>query len=255
MDELLTPLVIFLLLAAASLGALFFHERMPVGQRQEDTHGVVRLAANIFVVMTSLVLGLLINSAKNTYEAIDRGIHSFATELILEDENLRQLGPDGAVAREKLAQYVQQAVKGTWPTRGAPLVDDTKAEALLEEVGTSLRAVEPQGAENAEAWHDAEQGYQSVVRRRWSLVEDSEGEIPRPLLFVLVAWLVLIFASFGYRAPRNALVIVTFVVSALLIAGALYLVLDMELPFSGPIQVSPAPLVRALEHLQRPEHP
>jgi hypothetical protein len=57
--------------------------------------------------------------------------------------------------------------------------------------------------------------------------------------------------QFGFRAPRNAITVATFVVSAALIAGALYLILDMEVPFSGPIHSSPAPLERALAELQR----
>jgi hypothetical protein len=37
---------------------------LPAYYRHDDTLNVVRLIANIFVVMTSLVLGLMINSAK-----------------------------------------------------------------------------------------------------------------------------------------------------------------------------------------------
>ncbi|WP_457151983.1 bestrophin-like domain, partial [Mesorhizobium sp. P5_C1] len=92
---------------------------------------------------------------------------------------------------------------------------------------------------------------QKVVELRWILIEQSEGTIPAPLIAMLVAWLVLIFASFGFRAPRNAITVSTFVVSAVLIAGAIYLILDMDIPFSGPIQISPAPLQRALAELQR----
>jgi hypothetical protein len=43
---------------------------------------------------------------------------------------------------------------------------------------------------------------------------------------MLVAWLMLIFGSFGYRAPRNHIVVTTLVVSAALVAVALYLILD-----------------------------
>ena len=71
------------------------------------------------------------------------------------------------------------------------------------------------------------------------------------VLAMLVAWLALIFASFGFRAPKNAITVATYVVSAVLIAGALYLILDMDVPFSGPIQISPMPLERALAELQR----
>ncbi|TIT63102.1 MAG: DUF4239 domain-containing protein, partial [Mesorhizobium sp.] len=42
-----------------------------------------------------------------------------------------------------------------------------------------------------------------------------------------------------------------FIVSAALVAAALYLIMDMDIPFSGPIQISPAPLQRALAELKQ----
>ena len=66
---------------------------------------------------------------------------------------------------------------------------------------------------------------------------------------LLGAWLMLIFASFGYCAPRNAVVVASLVVSSFLIAGAIYLTLDMDIPFDGTIQVSPEPLMRAVAEL------
>jgi hypothetical protein len=68
---------------------------------------------------------------------------------------------------------------------------------------------------------------------------------------LIVAQLMLIFAAFGYRAPRNAVVVSSFVVSAALIAGAVYLALDMDVPFRGPVQVSLAPLQRVIAEMQR----
>ena len=95
------------------------------------------------------------------------------------------------------------------------------------------------------------QRHPDVLEMRWVLIEQSEGAIPWPLIAMLVAWLALIFASFGFRAPKNVITLATYVVSAALIAGAIYLILDMDVPFSGPIQISPAPLERALAELQR----
>jgi hypothetical protein len=97
----------------------------------------------------------------------------------------------------------------------------------------------------------AEQRFETVYEMRWSLVEQSEGTIPLPLIALTVAWLGLVFASYGYRAPRNAVMVTSFVVSAALIAGTIYLTLDMDVPFDGTIQVSPAPLERALAEMQK----
>jgi hypothetical protein len=251
MHDILVGAAIFLCLVAASLGSLVASERLPARHREDDTHNVVRLVANIFVVTTSLVLGLLLNSAKTTFEAVDRNVHSFATDLILLDRTLRRYGPEASVVRQRLAAYVRQAVDGTWPAHGSPVLEDRAAERLLDDVANALEAIRPSDPVRAELWREAQTNLQSVVKRRWGLIEESEGTIPTAFLVMLVAWLVLIFASLGYRAPRNAVVVTTLVVAAFLIAASIYLILDMDVPFSGPIQISPAPLQRAEEQLRR----
>ena len=251
MHPTLIATIVFVCLVAAAFGALFISERFPPHYRHDDTHNVVRLTANIFVVTTSLVLGLLLNSAKNTFEAVDRNVHAFATDLILLDRSLRQYGPEAADVRQRLAVYLRQAIDGTWPPKGAPLLNDRAAELRLDEVGSALAAIRPSDPVRAELWRQAENNFQNVVKRRWVLIEESEGSIPPAFLVMLGAWLVLIFGSFGYRAPRNALVLTTLVGAAFLITTSIYLVLDMEVAFSGPIQVSPAPLLRAADQMSR----
>jgi hypothetical protein len=66
---------------------------------------------------------------------------------------------------------------------------------------------------------------------------------------VLVFWLAIIFASFGLFAPRNATVIAAFVVCALSVSGAIFLILELDRSFEGMLQVSSAPLRAALAHL------
>ena len=141
---------------------------------------------------------------------------------------------------------------------GRPASDDDNhlaanrlSEHLLIEIGNQVRALTPPNDPQASLQRDAEQMLQKVVELRWILVEQSEGSIPTPLVGMLVAWLILIFASFGFRAPLNAVVASTFVVSAALVACALYLIMDMDRPFAGPIQVSLAPLERALAETTR----
>ncbi len=250
MHELLIAAAIFVCLAGAALVSQLVSSRLPPHYREEDTSSVVRLAANIFVVSTSLVLGLMLNSAKNTFEAVDRNVHAFATDLIVLDRSLRHYGPEAADVRERLARYVQQAVAGTWRTEGAPVLDDRVAERLLDEAGNALADIRPTDPVRIELWREARANLQEVVKRRWSVIEESEGSIPVPFIFMLVAWLILIFASYGYRAPRNALVASTLLSAALLIASSIYLMLDMAVPFTGPIKISPAPLLRAAEQMR-----
>ncbi len=251
MQEILIAVAVFLCLTAAPLVSTAVYRKLPAHHREDDTNNVVRLAANLFVVMTSLVLGLMINSAKNTYESIDHNVHAYATELILLDRTLRQYGPETGEVRQPLVAYVQRLTAEWTQTSETPLVANRLSERLLTEIGTRLIALAPADAAHGSLLQDARQHLAKVLELRWALIEQSEGTIPPPLIGMLIAWLVLIFASFGFRAPRNAITVATFVVSAALIAGALYLILDMDVPFSGPIQISSAPLQRALAELQQ----
>jgi hypothetical protein len=243
--------VFILGLVATALGVLFLHERLPAHYHQDETNAVIRLITNLFVVMTSLVLGLMINSAKNTFEAVDHNVHVIATEMILLDRTLRQYGPEAGETRARLLAYAQRTLLPDDSPRTDPLVvGDKTAETLLYDVGNSLGTVKPTDADHLALWQDARDHFRRIASVRWDLVEQSEGAIPGPLIAMLVLWLMLIFGSFGYRAPRNAVVSGSVVLAAALVAGAFYLILDMDTPFSGVIQVSRTPMQRVIAEMR-----
>ncbi|WP_075292659.1 DUF4239 domain-containing protein [Pararhizobium arenae] len=248
MAELLTAAVVFILLGGIAIISLRFSPRLASQHRSDETTNVVRLVANIFVVMTSLVFGLLINSAKNTYENIDGNVHSYATSLILLDRSLRDMGYSAQSARDHLATYVSEAI--LHPARAQTNQSGTSAESALRSLGVAIAAITPSNTYQDTILIDLRRQYNSIVEQRWKIIEQSEGVIPKPLIGMLVAWLTLIFASFGYRAPHNGLVITVLIISAFLMSMSLYLVLDMDIPFAGVIQISDAPLHRVLQELK-----
>jgi hypothetical protein len=248
MSDLLIALAFFVALAGASLLTLFTHTKLPTWHSTADTRDVVRLCAGIFVVMTSLVLGLMVNSAKNTFESVDKNVHAYATELILLDRTLRQYGPDAAAVQQQLLAYVRQAAARM--AQSDPMLGSRTAERLLDNVADGLRDLNPADTEQTALRISAEHRFATVFEMRWALVEQSDGTIPTPLIVLIAAWLVLIFASFGYCAPRNPVVVATLVISSLLVASAIYLILDLDRPFDGTIQVSAAPLQRVVAEMQ-----
>jgi hypothetical protein len=241
---------IFGCLLSASLMMMHGYPKLSARHRDDDTNTVIRLVANIFVVMTSLVFGLMINSAKNTFESIDASFHAYATSLIIFDRTLRSYGDDTQQTRGRLVTYLEHAIAN--PYRGDEALQHRASQAAqyLDDIGESLSAIKPPDRFHETLFQDIRQQYHGLIEQRWKIVEQSEGAIPGPLIGMLVAWMTLIFASFGYRAPRNPMVIGMFVVSSLLIAASVYLVLDMDVPFHGPIQVSDEPLRRALAEMQ-----
>jgi hypothetical protein len=70
-----------------------------------------------------------------------------------------------------------------------------------------------------------------------------------PFFVMLVSWLVILFFSFGLWSPRNATVIVIFLICALSAAGSLYLIQELDHPYGGLIKISSSTLRNALAHL------
>jgi hypothetical protein len=91
----------------------------------------------------------------------------------------------------------------------------------------------------------------NLGQTHWLLFEQSGSSIPVPFLVVVVFWLSMLFVSFGLFAPRNATAFFTLFISALPVAGALFLIMELDHPFSGLIQISSAPLRNALSVLGR----
>lgn len=240
----------FVLLSGVALLSMSFCPHLSEKHRDAETTAAVNKIANIFVVMTSLLFGLLITSSKSTFEGIDRNIHTYATELVLLDKAFRNYGADATQARTALITYVEEAI--AHPSQSddlASLKTDIAGQAL-DQVGVAINRLHP-----TDSFHDAllnttRNQYADVVRQRWIIVEQSEGTIPNLIIVMLVAWLTIIFASYGYRTPRNPVVVTMILVSALLISGSLYLVLDMDVPFKGPIHISYEPYHRALRAMK-----
>jgi hypothetical protein len=248
MHDSLIALAVFLCLMAASFGSRVLYERVPARHRIADTEDVVRLIATFFVVMTSLAVGLMLNTAKNTFESVDKNVHAYATQLILFDRTLKHYGADTGEARRLMLAYAEQAARHMAQTD--PVLGSRTAESLLRGAGDVVRSLAPADDDHGQLKQQLERRFGQIFEMRWSLVEQSEGSLPAPLIAMVVLWLIMIFASYGYRAPHNVVVMTSFVVSSVLIAGTIYLILDMDVPFDGLIQVSPAPLERAVAELR-----
>ncbi len=61
----------------------------------------------------------------------------------------------------------------------------------------------------------------------------------------------IVFASFGLSAPQNLLSYVTIMLGALSIASVIFVMLDLDTPFSGLFMVSSQPMRDALAQLSR----
>jgi len=82
-------------------------------------------------------------------------------------------------------------------------------------------------------------------------LQSEQTSITVPLLSVVTTWLVIIFFSFGIFAPRTPNVVLTLLICAFAVSGAIFIILSMNSPFTGALKISPVAVRDALEQLGR----
>lgn len=251
MNAIEVSLIVAGCIFGGGMAGLFLHKILPAEHLTKDTLDVVRLAIGMISVLASLVLGLLIATAKGSYDTTDTAIRNYGADLILLAEVFRDYGDNAAKPRVLLRTYTERVLHDDWPAQGRPrpVGEDLGAGALMEQMREAIRGLTPVDAGQKALRMQALQISTSLLRQRSLLVDQAEPSVRPAMLAILVTWIVLIFMGFGLNAPRNGTVIAAFTVCSLAIGGAAFLVLELDSPFSGIMQISDRSIVTALSHM------
>jgi hypothetical protein len=249
MDPIVIMLLVSLVVFAGALAGLNLPRVMPGHHLTQGTHDTVKLATGMMSVLASLVLGLLIATAKSSHDTTDRQMRAFSADLALLNETLRDYGDTAARPHALLRQFTVETIGAIWPAQGEPDLANPRAGQTLQHVREELRALKP--IDDGQKWLAARALDIStdLLRQRWQLIEQTGPSVQTPVLVILVSWVVAIFASFGLNAPRNGTVIAVFAIAALAIGGAIFLIMEMDTPLEGLLHVSSAPMLTALEQM------
>jgi hypothetical protein len=249
----MSPHVVGLLVFACLFGAALLGMRvramLPDHHITPEAKDSVRLAMGTVATMAALVLGLLVASTKGTYDAERNESTRMAARIVYLDRVLAMYGPETAEARSELRNATTSMIERMWPDeRGAKVVlepNDRWTDALPKNVyglapkDDVQRALKEQAVEMVDA----------LGQERWLVYEEAETSVSRAMLLVVVLWLAVLFLSVGLFAPPNATVVVALMLSAVSVSGAIYLILELDMPYDGLISISSKPMRLALEHL------
>ena len=235
-----------------AMAGLWLSPLLPHHHRSEATRDAVRLGAGMISILASLVLGLLTASAKARFDNTDQQLRSYAADLIQLDQVLRDYGSAADPIRAQLLRYTDVTVRTTWSVQDSqlePLESKSQGEVLERVPEDILHLL---ADDDGQRWlrGRALDLASELIHTRWSVLVGQEGTFSSVLLGIMVAWITFIFASFGLNAPRNATVVVAFLLCSASIGASVFLIEEMDTPFSGLIMVSPAPMQDALAHLR-----
>ena len=243
--------IVFACIFGGAMIGMFLRGVLPEHHLNAESKDVVKLAMGLIGTMTALLLGLLVASTKASYDARKGELVQMSANFVLLDRLLAHYGPETKPERDQLRDSVARLIAAVW----SPSSNDTAkldpsatgSEAIFDQIQQLTPQTDAQRMLRTEALTLA----MNLGQTRWLLFEQSGSSISIPFLMAMVFWLSIIFASFGLFAPKNMTVVISLLLAAISVSGAIFLILELDRPFEGIIQISSAPLRSALMHLGR----
>lgn len=249
MSPILVGLIVFGCTFCGALAGIVLHVKLPLHHKEADSKDVIKLVLGLIATIAALVMSLLIATAHTAYVTQESEVQALGVHIVQLDRVFASYGPDALEARKGFRQLVAARLEQVWPGGGAkratgpPREMREKDEELIERVINLQPATDSQRFAKTRAL----QLLTEIGDARQLLYEQAGGSISWPFLVVLVFWLVVLFIGFGFLTRSNGTVLVALFVGSLSVAGAIFLVLDMNQPFSGLMHISNAPIRLALE--------
>jgi hypothetical protein len=220
---------------------------LPEHHLNAETKDLVKLSIGLIGTMAALLLGLLVASAKSAYDLRSSELTQMAANISFLDRGLAHYGLESTEARAILKIAVAELIDQLWPKAGDRGSLPLRGQGDL--MYDKIQGLTPHSDAQRSIQSQLESVVVNLAQTRLLLIAQSGSSISTPFLVVVVFWLTVLFISFGLFAPRNATAVVTLLLAAISVAGALFLIIELDRPFSGLIQISSAPLQNALSNL------
>lgn len=253
MNSIAIGLSAFAFAFGGALFGIWFRRVLPEAHLSAESKDIVKLSIGLIATMTALLLGLVVASAKSSFDTTDAAIKNTAASLLTLDRLLARFGPETRETRDLLRRIVIGRVDSIWPEEKTAAATPDRAATMtrpIEAIEDRIQQLAPQNDQQRWLKSRALTLSNDLLQARWLLLAGAtDPSVPMPFLVALIFWLTVIFGAFGLMAPRNATVTVVQLISALSVAISIFLVLELEHPFDGIIKVSSAPLRFTVSHL------
>src|SRR5262245_32946662 len=204
----MNSLVIGLISAGCIFGGallgIWLRTVLPEHHLDDASKDTVKLGAGLLATLAALVLGLLVSSAKASFDAMNTGIAQAGAKVLLADHMLADYGPETKDVREQLRQIVASSIDRIWPEEKGH-TGGLRAMESLDDAGKlyrdRLHELTPKNEFQKSRLAQALQISDDVLQTRLLLMEGEQTNLPAIFIVVLIFWLTGLFSSFGLFAP------------------------------------------------------
>jgi hypothetical protein len=243
--------ILFAVLVGVTVVGARLRRLVPAEHLSTDSKDAVKLALGLVATMTAILLGLLVSSAKSSFDTARSEVMQMAAKIALLDRVLVLYGPQTLEARRALRDSVAEAVGRTWPAEGRRPVRLDPNEQMGDAVYAAISSLAPQDDAHRVLKTEAAKLMIELAELRALVQAQGVSSVSTPLLIALVIWLVVIFLGFSLLAPGNATSTLALIAGAFSVACAVFIILELDHPFAGVVRVPGAPMIKTLAHLSK----
>lgn len=247
-------IVIFILILGSGYAGIMAQKRLAEDHKTPDSRGVIGQVAGLVSLLLALVLGTLIGVSFSFFSSQKTQLETFSAQVLRLDQALKQYGPETKPARDKLKEAIVIGYETFWgggkPDRNALTVQWPLEDS--QRMADYLATLQPKTDAQKQALATANQ-YASMVEqtRLLTSLQVASHPVSAVLVVILVFWTVALFFAIGLYATPNVLVLTALTFGALSIAFAIFLILELGLPYTGLFRVSPAALEQTIEYVDK----
>ena len=116
MSPLAISAIIFVCVFGGAMAGMSLRSRLPEPHRSAETRDVVKLGMGLVATMSALLLGLLISSAKSSYDTQKTELTQVTARLVFLDRVLAHYGPETTEIRALVRKASFHLVSQLWPS-------------------------------------------------------------------------------------------------------------------------------------------
>ena len=252
MNEFVWLLIISLaaMIGGAATGA-WLRNRLPGHHLNDQAASVIKSGVGLISTLAALILGLLISTAKISYDSTASQVSQISSDLVLGDQLLSAYGPAANNAREALREQARVLANSIWTEGDRPQYQGFAASDAWKRLSAALDELPNTTDQQRNLRKQIDDVASRSTQARLRLFAEAGSELPTPFLVLLVFWLAVIFASSSILGTTNPTVMAFVFLFALSAAGALFLIAELNTPFSGLLKLPRSHISQALSPLSK----
>src|SRR5262249_4264738 len=166
---------------------MWLHKVLPERHLDAASKDTVKLGAGLLATLAALVLGLLVSSAKSSFDAMNTGIAQPGAKILLVDHMLADYSPETKDVRKKLRRTVESATERVWPEKKTGM-GGLRAVESLDDAGklfkAKLRELTPTNDFQKSRLTQAVQLSDDVLQTRLLVMEGEQTNLPATFIVV-----------------------------------------------------------------------